>query len=72
MRLFFCNIIFPTDSYNFYYIFISLRRDGKNPFFLQERIGENGNNFHAIKFRTMVPNAEKVLEEALKKMKFKE
>ena len=40
--------------------------DGKNPFFLQERIGENGNNFHAIKFRTMVPNAEKVLEEALK------
>lgn len=32
-----------------------------SPFFLQERVGENGRAFKAWKFRTMVPNAETVL-----------
>lgn len=40
--------------------------DQKNPFFLQERIGKGGKIFKTIKFRTMVPNAENVLKEALK------
>ena len=39
--------------------------DFNNPFFFQERIGHNGKIFKTIKFRTMVPNAELVLENAL-------
>ncbi len=35
------------------------------PFFLQERIGENGCQFKTWKFRTMIPNAEEVLREKL-------
>ncbi len=36
-----------------------------SPFFLQERIGENGETFKTWKFRTMIPNAEAVLQEKL-------
>lgn len=36
-----------------------------SPFFLQERIGENGCKFKTWKFRTMIPNAEAVLREKL-------
>lgn len=36
-----------------------------SPFFLQERIGENGGTFRTWKFRTMIPNAETVLRERL-------
>ena len=39
--------------------------DRQNPFYLQERIGENGEMFKTIKFRTMVPNAEAVLLQKL-------
>lgn len=39
--------------------------DRKNPFFLQKRMGHHGKEFYTWKFRTMVPNAEKVLQEAL-------
>lgn len=39
--------------------------DFNNPLFLQERVGINGKIFKTIKFRTMVPNAELVLEQAL-------
>ncbi len=41
--------------------------DRHNPFFLQARIGKGGSSFQTIKFRTMVPDAEKVLQQALKK-----
>ncbi|MDZ8117341.1 exopolysaccharide biosynthesis polyprenyl glycosylphosphotransferase [Pontiella agarivorans] len=41
--------------------------DRKNPIFLQERVGRTGGTFRTVKFRTMVPNAERVLERALKK-----
>ena len=41
--------------------------DGKNPLFLQERIGEDGKIFKTIKFRTMVPDAEKKLKLAFEK-----
>ena len=68
MRLFFVILFFPIWILIIFITFLLVYlEDGKSPFFLQERIGENGNNFHAIKFRTMVPNAEKVLEEALEK-----
>ena len=41
--------------------------DGKNPLFFQERIGEDGKIFKTIKFRTMVPDAEKKLKLAFEK-----
>lgn len=46
------------------YVLIWLE-DGKNPLFLQERLGKDGRVFKTFKFRTMVTNAEEVLEKAL-------
>lgn len=43
-------------------IFIS---DGHNPIYQQERIGRLGKPFKMYKFRTMKPNAEKMLDEVL-------
>ncbi|MCA1567944.1 MAG: exopolysaccharide biosynthesis polyprenyl glycosylphosphotransferase [Acidobacteria bacterium] len=40
--------------------------DRVNPFFLQDRIGEDGHRFRTWKFRTMVPDAEAVLQRKLK------
>ncbi len=39
--------------------------DGKNPLFIQERLGKEGKGFRTFKFRTMVPNAEEVLKKVL-------
>lgn len=36
--------------------------DGSNPFYRQSRIGENGREFKMWKLRSMVPNADQVLE----------
>lgn len=41
--------------------------DRENPLFLQPRLGRHGRIFKTFKFRTMVPNAEQVLQEALEK-----
>jgi undecaprenyl phosphate N,N'-diacetylbacillosamine 1-phosphate transferase len=42
-------------------IAISIKLTSKGPvFFKQERLGENGNVFKILKFRTMVVNAEKI------------
>ena len=38
---------------------------GASPFFVQERIGLNGKSFRFIKFRSMVPDAEKKLHALL-------
>ena len=48
------------------YVLIWLE-DRKNPLFLQPRIGQGGGTFRTAKFRTMVPNAETVLQQAMKK-----
>ncbi len=40
--------------------------------FTQNRIGKNGEEFKFYKFRSMVPNADEVLEEMLKDKKIKE
>ncbi|MFV0333431.1 MAG: sugar transferase [Tropicimonas sp.] len=39
--------------------------DGANPFFVQRRLGRDGRIFRMIKLRTMVPDAERRLEEYL-------
>ena len=50
----------------FLYVLIWLE-DRKNPMFMQPRIGRTGGTFRTAKFRTMVPDAEKVLQQALAK-----
>ena len=51
------------------YVWIKNRSEGdKGPlFFTQTRIGKDGKEFKIYKYRTMVPNAEKVLEELMEK-----
>ena len=39
--------------------------DGKKPFYSQSRSGKNGRLFKAVKLRTMVPDADRVLEGVL-------
>lgn len=39
--------------------------DGNAPFYRQKRIGKNGRSFNMLKLRSMVPNADEVLEDYL-------
>ncbi len=39
--------------------------DGRNPFYRQDRLGKNGKRFSILKLRTMVYNADEVLEDHL-------
>ncbi len=39
--------------------------DGHAPLYFQQRLGKNGVSFNTMKFRTMVPDAERVLQEKL-------
>ena len=41
--------------------------DGHKPFYTQERIGKGNKRFRIFKMRTMVPNADKILNEHLEK-----
>ncbi len=41
---------------------IIIGRDGNNPFYLNRRVGKGGKTFKMLKLRTMVPNADKLLE----------
>lgn len=45
--------------------FLVMRESRGNPFYFQERIGLNGKVFRIAKIRTMVPDAESVLEKYL-------
>ena len=49
----------------FLIVSIIIRRDGGKAIFAQDRIGKNGKTIKVYKFRSMVMNAEKVLEEML-------
>jgi exopolysaccharide production protein ExoY len=40
-------------------------RDGHQPFYFQDRVGRNGRIFRIVKLRTMVHNADQVLEACL-------
>lgn len=44
-------------------IWIAIRRDGGAASFSQQRVGRNGKTFQCYKFRSMVHNAERVLDE---------
>ena len=46
-------------------------KDFSSVFYKQKRIGKNGKFIYIYKFRTMVPNADDVLKELLKKPKYK-
>ena len=39
--------------------------DGGSPLYTQQRLGKNGRTFNTLKFRTMAPDAERVLQEKL-------
>ncbi|MGH1465067.1 MAG: sugar transferase [Cognatishimia sp.] len=42
-----------------------IMRDGKSPFYMQKRVGKNGREFHMLKLRSMVPNADALLSQHL-------
>jgi Undecaprenyl-phosphate galactose phosphotransferase WbaP len=42
-----------------------VRRDGKPAFYRHKRVGAGGRAFHCIKFRSMIPDADRVLAELL-------
>lgn len=48
-------------------IIIIIDSPGAAPVYKQKRIGKNGKEFNFYKFRSMVPNAEKMLEQLLDK-----
>lgn len=48
------------------FLLIHIFSPGAPAIFKQERVGKNGNIFFMYKFRTMVPNAEEILEKWLK------
>ena len=51
---------------------VKIKREDKGPvFFRHRRVGQNLEPFRMFKFRTMVPNAEKILDEMLKDEKLK-
>lgn len=48
-------------------LIIVIDSPGASPIYMQERVGKNGRRFKFYKFRSMVPNAEKMLEQLLDK-----
>lgn len=48
-------------------LIIVIDSPGASPIFVQERVGKNGRKFKIYKLRTMVPNAEQMLDSILEK-----
>lgn len=48
-----------------------LNKDYNSIFYTQKRIGLNGKEFNLYKYRTMIPNADEVLKELIKKEPYK-
>lgn len=48
-------------------VLIVIDSPGASPIYVQERVGLNGKKFRFYKFRTMVPNADQLLEQLLSK-----
>lgn len=48
-------------------LWIKIKSPSASIFFIQERLGINSKTFEVYKFRTMIPNAEAILEEWLEK-----
>ena len=46
-------------------IALTLKLEGGNVFFAHQRVGKNGRKFNCLKFRSMVPNAEQLLQQLL-------
>ena len=46
-------------------VIIMIDSPGASPIFVQNRVGKNGKEFRFYKFRSMVPNAESMLEDLL-------
>ena len=54
----------------FLIVFIMIKLDSKGKaIFKQERIGKNGDSIYIYKFRSMIPNADEVLEKLMKENK---
>lgn len=51
----------------FFILCILIRRDGGNAIFSHKRVGQNGNTFNCLKFRSMVNNSQEILDELLQK-----
>lgn len=49
----------------FLFLFIAIKSEGGTAFYNQRRVGQHGRLFRCWKFRTMVPNAEQLLEKIL-------
>ncbi|MFN7728750.1 MAG: undecaprenyl-phosphate galactose phosphotransferase WbaP [Bdellovibrio sp.] len=49
------------------WIALSIRKSGRGILFRQPRVGHKGQTFYCFKFRTMVPDAEKVLNDLLER-----
>lgn len=58
-----CMVLVPVLAPVMLLIWVLVRRDGGPGLFIQPRVGRDGRVFQCFKFRTMVQNAEKVLEE---------
>lgn len=52
-------------------LIIIIDSPGASPIYVQERIGKNGRKFKFYKFRSMIPNAEKKLDQLLEKNEMK-
>ncbi len=46
---------------------VTIDSPGASPIYVQERVGKNGKRFKFYKFRSMVPNAEQMLDSLLEK-----